>query len=205
MRIRRDAGLTWNRILMRVDNSTGTYTSDMETFVSVVDRMNMKLGSKFLSSLRVKTQLLERLQCVIVVDGATHSQKDGVEDDGGSLMDGAEVKGSRGSSYVYGCIWCMCKSGQPYKCGLHGMVESTRHFFEKLFMSSTLISNQTIQICNWISSITLAACSLNLQTLADITEIYRHLQTNQLCAWESPGTHNLTSQTNIHKQTSCAL
>ena len=41
---------------------------------------------------------------MIVVDGATHSQKDGVEDDGGSLMDGAEVKGSRGSSYVYGCI-----------------------------------------------------------------------------------------------------
>ena len=76
---------------MRVDNSTGTYTSDMETFVSVVDRMNMKLGSKFLSSLRVKTQLLERLQCVIVVDGATHSQKDGVEDDGGSTKNGAEA------------------------------------------------------------------------------------------------------------------
>ena len=37
-----------------------------------------------LSFLRVKTQLLKRLQCVIVVDGDTHSQKDGVEGNGGS-------------------------------------------------------------------------------------------------------------------------
>jgi len=53
--------------------------------------MNMKLGSKFLNSLRIKTQLLRRLQRVIVVDGATHSQKDGVEGIEGSLKDGAEV------------------------------------------------------------------------------------------------------------------
>jgi hypothetical protein len=51
----------------------------------------MKLGSKFLNSLRIKTQLLKRLQRVIVVDGATHSQKDGVEGNGGSLKDGAEA------------------------------------------------------------------------------------------------------------------
>jgi hypothetical protein len=44
----------------------------------------MKLGSKFLNSLRIKTQLLKRLQRVIVADGATHSQKDGAEGDGGS-------------------------------------------------------------------------------------------------------------------------
>jgi len=58
--------------------------SGMDKFGSTIDRMNMKLGSKFLGSLRVKTQLLKRLQCVIVVDGDTHSQKDGVEGNGGS-------------------------------------------------------------------------------------------------------------------------
>ena len=39
----------------------------------------MKLGSKFLNSLRIKTQLLKRLQRVIVVDGTISFQKDGVE------------------------------------------------------------------------------------------------------------------------------
>ena len=59
---------------------------------SIIDRMNMKLGSKFLSSLRVKSQLLKRLQCVIVVDGVNHTQKDDVErSNGGSLKDGAEA------------------------------------------------------------------------------------------------------------------
>jgi len=56
----------------------------MDKFGSVIDRINIKLGSMFLSSLKVKTQLLKRLQCVIVVDGATHSQKDGAEGNGGS-------------------------------------------------------------------------------------------------------------------------
>jgi hypothetical protein len=41
--------------------------------------------------LRIRTQLLKRLQRVIVVDGATHSQKDGVEGNGGSLKGGAEA------------------------------------------------------------------------------------------------------------------
>jgi hypothetical protein len=41
--------------------------------------------------LRVKIQLLERLQCVIVLDSATHSHKDGVEGNGGFLKDGAEA------------------------------------------------------------------------------------------------------------------
>ena len=54
----------------------------MNKFGSVIDRMNMKLGSKFLNSLRIKTRLLKRLQRVIVVDGAIHSQKDGVEGNG---------------------------------------------------------------------------------------------------------------------------
>ena len=49
----------------------------MDKFGSVIDRMNMKLGSKFLNFLRIKTQLLKRLQRVIVVDDAPYSQKDG--------------------------------------------------------------------------------------------------------------------------------
>jgi hypothetical protein len=76
---------------MRIDNSTGKGTSSMDRFGSVIDRMNMKLGSKFLNSLRIKTRLLKRLQRVIVVDGAIHSQKDGVESNGGSLKGGAEA------------------------------------------------------------------------------------------------------------------
>ena len=76
---------------MTVDNSVVKGTSGMDKFGSVIDRINIKLGSMFLSSLKVKTQLLKRLQCVIVVDGATHSQKDGVEGNGGSLKDGAEA------------------------------------------------------------------------------------------------------------------
>ena len=51
----------------------------------------MKLGIKFLNSLRIKTQLLKPIQRVIVVEGAAHSQKDGVEDNGGSLGDGSKA------------------------------------------------------------------------------------------------------------------
>jgi hypothetical protein len=51
----------------------------------------MELGSKFANSLRVKTQPLKKLQCVIVVDVATHSQKDGAESNGGSCKDGVEA------------------------------------------------------------------------------------------------------------------
>ena len=64
---------------MRVDNSTGKGTSGMDKFSSKVHRVHMELGGKLLYSLRVKTQFLERLQNVSVVDGATHTQKDDVE------------------------------------------------------------------------------------------------------------------------------
>jgi hypothetical protein len=63
----------------------------MDKFGSVIDRMNMKLGSKFLNSFRIKTQLRKKLQRVFVVDGATHFQKDGVEGNRGSMKDGAEA------------------------------------------------------------------------------------------------------------------
>ena len=51
----------------------------------------MKLGGKLLNSLRIKTHFLERLQSVSVGDGATHTQKDNVESNGGSLEIVAEV------------------------------------------------------------------------------------------------------------------
>ena len=76
---------------MRVNNSAGKGTSGMNKFCSDIDRMNMKLESKFLNYLRIKTQLLKQLQRVIVVDCSTQSQKDGVEGNGGSLKDGAEA------------------------------------------------------------------------------------------------------------------
>jgi len=63
----------------------------MDKFGSVIDRMIMRLGSKFLCFFKFKIRLLKRLQRMIVVDGATHSQKDGVEGNGGSLKDGAEA------------------------------------------------------------------------------------------------------------------
>ena len=78
---------------MRVDNSTGKGTSGMEKSSSKVHRVYMELGGGRLNALRVriKTQFLERLQSVTVVDGATHTQKDDVESNGGSLEIVAEV------------------------------------------------------------------------------------------------------------------
>ena len=52
---------------MRFDKSAGKGTYGMDKFGSVIDRMNMKLGSKFIDSLRIKTQLMIRLQRMIVV------------------------------------------------------------------------------------------------------------------------------------------
>ena len=71
---------------MRVDNSTGKGTSGMDKFSSEVHRVHMELGN-LVNSLRIKTQFLERLQSVSVVDGATHTQEDDVESNGGSLLE----------------------------------------------------------------------------------------------------------------------
>jgi len=77
---------------MRVDSSTGKGTSGMvDKFSSEVHKLHMELGGKLLNSLRIKTQFLERLQSVSVVDGATHTQKDDVESNGGSLENVAEI------------------------------------------------------------------------------------------------------------------
>ena len=64
---------------MRIDNSTGKGTSGMDKFSNEVHRVHMELRGKLLSSLRIETQILKRLQSVSVVDGATHTQKDDVE------------------------------------------------------------------------------------------------------------------------------
>ena len=63
----------------------------MDKFSSKVHGVHMELGGKLLNSLRVKTQFLERLQSVSVVDGATHTQTDDVESNGGSLENVAKV------------------------------------------------------------------------------------------------------------------
>jgi hypothetical protein len=76
---------------MRVDNSTGKGTSGMDKFSSEVHRVHMELGGKLLNSLRVKTQFLERFQSVSVADGATHTQEDDVESNGGSLESVVEI------------------------------------------------------------------------------------------------------------------
>ena len=77
---------------MRVDHSTGKGTSDMDKFSSKVHRVHMELGGKLLTnSLRNKTQFLERLQSVSVVDGAACTQEDDVESNGCSLENVAET------------------------------------------------------------------------------------------------------------------
>jgi len=76
---------------MRADNSTGKGTSGMDKISSKVHRVHMELGGKLLNSLKIETKFLKRLQSVSVVDGATHTQKDDVESNGGSLENVAEI------------------------------------------------------------------------------------------------------------------
>ena len=91
---------------MKVNNSTRKGTSGMDKVCSKFHRVHMEFGGKLLNSLRVKTQLLERLQSVSVVDGAVHIQKDDVESNGGSFEIVAKVcavplRRSAGSE-----VWC---------------------------------------------------------------------------------------------------
>ena len=58
---------------MRVYNRVGKGTSGMDKFSSEVHRVHKELRGKLLNSLKVKTQFLERLQSVSVVDGAIHT------------------------------------------------------------------------------------------------------------------------------------
>ena len=63
----------------------------MDKFSSKVHRVHMELGGKLLDSLRIKTQFLERLQSVSVVDGATLTQKGDEESYRSSLENVAET------------------------------------------------------------------------------------------------------------------
>ena len=97
---------------MRVDNSTGKGTSGMDKFSSEVHRVHMELGGNLVNSLRIKTQFLERIQSVSVVDGAAHTQKDDVESNGGSLENVAKVfvLFLCGVQLVLTCVWCPHKT-----------------------------------------------------------------------------------------------
>ena len=54
-------------------------TSVINKFGSVIDRKDMKLGSKFINSLRIKIQLMKRLQrMIVVVVPPTHKEWCGV-------------------------------------------------------------------------------------------------------------------------------
>jgi len=63
----------------------------MDKFSSKVYRVHMELGGKLINSLKIETQILGRLQSVSVVDGASHTQKDDVKSNGGSLENVAKV------------------------------------------------------------------------------------------------------------------
>ena len=63
----------------------------MDKFSSEVHRLHVEFGCNLFNSLRIKTQFLERLQSVSVVDGATLTQKDDVESNRGSLENVAEI------------------------------------------------------------------------------------------------------------------
>ena len=101
-----ETGSWWELIIV---GSTGKGTSGMDKFSSKVHRVHMELGGKLLTSLRIETQFLERLQSVSVVDGAVHTQKDDVKSNRGSLENVANFEGlcavplqrSAGSE-----VWC---------------------------------------------------------------------------------------------------
>ena len=56
---------------MRVNNSTGKGTPGMDKISSEDHRVHMELGGKLLYSLKIKTQFLEGLQSVSVIDGGS--------------------------------------------------------------------------------------------------------------------------------------
>jgi len=78
----------------------------MDKFSSKIHRVHMELGGKLLISLKIKTQFLERLQSVSVVDGATHTQKDDVESNGGSLENVADLCAVPLRRSASSEVWC---------------------------------------------------------------------------------------------------
>jgi hypothetical protein len=72
------AGSSWELVSERAR------TPGMDKISVVVIRMHAH-GGNFVNSLRIKPHILERLQCVRVMDGATHTQVNYVEINRGSL------------------------------------------------------------------------------------------------------------------------
>jgi hypothetical protein len=60
MRIIEGCRLGLNRLLMRVGNGTGKGTSGVDK-TGMIDRMHMELGGSLIDSLKIRTQILERL------------------------------------------------------------------------------------------------------------------------------------------------
>jgi len=94
----------------------------MDKVSSEVHRVHMELGGKLPNSLTIKTQFLERLQSVSVVDDAAHTQKDDVESNGGSLENDAVVK-----------QWSLCCSLTAFSwfCGLVSSQNLISHTYAK--------------------------------------------------------------------------
>jgi len=61
---------SWWELIIVLERSRLVY---MDKFSSKHHKVHMELGGKPLNSLRIKTQFLERLQSVSVVDGAAHT------------------------------------------------------------------------------------------------------------------------------------
>jgi len=112
----------------------------MDKFSSKFHRVHMELGGKLLKSLRIKTQFLERLQSVSVVDGATHTQKDDVESNGGSLENVAEI------SVLFLCgVHLVLRSGVFTMLDLNEVDVTPR--FAKVFMS--MLSGVGVSTGGW--------------------------------------------------------
>ena len=90
MGIRRVAGLTRTWLLLELITVLDSACLVWTSLAAWLTECTWSL--KFLDSFRIRTQLRKRLQRVFfAVDGTTHTQKDGVESNGGSLKDGAEA------------------------------------------------------------------------------------------------------------------
>ena len=75
MGIKRIAGLAWNRLLMRVDNSTGKGASSMDKFCSKVHRVHMELGGKPLYSLRAIYKMMQGSRFALPSQGSVTSNQ----------------------------------------------------------------------------------------------------------------------------------
>eukprot|EP00983_Pelagomonas_calceolata_P034733 1088124-Pelagomonas_calceolata.AAC.1 len=67
-------------LVTRVERSLLKSASGARKFISVLDRMGMKLRSKPGGCMSVKTNLFKSLQSMMGVDDSTHTKQNGMED-----------------------------------------------------------------------------------------------------------------------------